>query len=131
MGEELTPIAARLGKIRALPVTTSSVPFDLTTSTEIIADVNDGRFIRMQADGCDVYYAFSDVTGAIDKTITAQANTLQCDVIPSGQYRDVRIPYKPTQGGAMGVLCSWLMLQGSAAGFLRISLSSESPRQRL
>ncbi len=130
MGEELTPVAARLGKIRALLVTTASVAFDLTLSTEIISDINDGRFIRMQADGCDVYYAFDTITGTIDKTNTAQGNTLQCDVIPAGQYRDVKIPYKPSQAGAQGVLCTWLMVQGSAAGFCRISLSSESPKQR-
>lgn len=130
MSEELTPIGARISKVRVIPVTTSSVAFDLTSSTEIIGDINDGRFVRLQADPAgDVYYAFDTATGTIDKTNSAQGNAAQCDVIPAGQYRDLKIPYKPNLPGVNG-LCSWLMVQGSAAGFLRISLSSESPRQR-
>lgn len=132
MSEEFTPVGARLGKIRALPVTASSVPFDLlAVATEITTGdgADGGRFIRLRADGCDVYYAFDVATGTIDKTNSAAGNTLQCDVIPSGQYIDIQIPYKPGLPGVAG-LCSWLMIQGSATGFLRLSLSSESPRQR-
>lgn len=130
MNEELTPVAARKGKIRVVVVTTSSVAFDLTLATEIIGDINDGRFMRLQADPAgDVYYAFDVVTGTIDKTNSTIANATQCDCIPAGQYRDVKIPYVPGLGSGTG-LCSWLMVQGSAAGFLRISPSSESQKQR-
>lgn len=130
MQEEFTPIAARQGKIRVIPVTTSSVAFDLTASTEIIGDLNDGRYVRLQAEpSSDVYYAFANVTGTIDRTNSTQGSTLQCDCIPAGQYRDVKLPFVPNQPG-VNSLCFFLMVQGSAAGFLRISLSSESYKQR-
>lgn len=129
--ESLCPVGARLGRIRVIPVTTSSVAFDLSASTEIASGngIDGERFLRMRADGCDVYYAFDTVTGTIDRTITTQGVTTQCDLIPNGQYIDVLLPWKPKQGAASG-LCLFLMVQGSAAGFLRLSLASEPPATR-
>lgn len=126
--EAVNPIAAQLGKIRAIPVTTSSVIFDLSASTEVWTDVQGGRMLRLRADGNDVYYAFNFTnTGTIDETNTTQGNATQCAVIPAGDYEDVRVPRVE---GPAGGLCQYLLVKGAAACTLRLSVTSADPSRQ-
>ena len=124
--ESVDPKGARLGNIRAIAVTTSSAITDLSASTEIWNDILAGRMIRMRADGGDVYYAFNTAnSGTVDQTNTTPGNATQCDIIPAGQFIDVRPPY------AANALGQWLILKGSVACTLRISVCSESPHNKM
>ena len=125
--EAVNPIAAQLGKIRAVAVTTTSTRHNLAvTGTEVWADVILGRMLRMYADGNDVYYAFNSAdAGTVDETNTTAANATQCACIPAGDFRDVRPPYIKGTG-----LCSWLIVKvaaSTAAAVLRLEISSEDP----
>lgn len=120
--ESLTPIGAQLGKVRAISVTTSSARHNLAALTELSAAVDRGAILRLRADGDDVYYAFNTAdSGSIDETNTTASNATQCDMIPAGDFIDVRCPR------IADTLATWLLVKGPTACRLRISISSENP----
>lgn len=130
--EAYAPIGAGGTRIRAIAVTTSSANQDLAaTPTEIATHVAAGRMLRLRADGGDVYYCFyKDGSLTIDQTNTTQGNSAQCDLIPAGQFVDVRPPYVQPAGG-LGQLWSFLYYKGSVACTLRISIASEDIGARM
>lgn len=102
--EAYNPTGAAVGKVRALAVTSTTSNVDVLTLAEVGADVGFGRMLRLRADGADVYYAFGNAAQALDDTNTTAGNAGQCDVIPNGQYVDVRPPYvhqNPVAGGSV------------------------------
>lgn len=139
--EAMTPIGALLKGTRAIAVTTASQNFDLSAISEfkgaaaapIPAYDEMASIFRLRADGGDVYYAFYfDNSGTIDDTNTTQGNATQCDVIPAGQFIDVRIPWTrrlTTDGN--GKLCSFLYFKTkTGTATLRVSVCSEPQNKR-
>lgn len=125
--EAVNPIGPMLGKIRAVAVTTSSARHDLAALAEFGTGNELSRVLRLEANGGDVYYAFNTSdAGTVDEANTTAGNATQCAVIPDGQFRDIRVPYVRGTG-----LASWLLVKGSAACVLRVSLSSENPITRI
>lgn len=100
-----------------IAVTTSSVAQDIST---YITEWDQGHFFSLQADGGDVYFVTSDVgTDSIDEAITTAGAVTLCQKIPNGSRWDGRLAdgYK------------YLIVKGSAACKLRVSLSSCWPTQ--
>lgn len=142
MYEAMTPVGALLKGTRAIAVTTASANVDLSTISEfkgaasgaIPAYDEMASIFRLRADGGDVYYAFYfDGTGTIDDTNTTQGNVTQCDVIPAGQFIDVRIPWtRRLTSDGNGKLCSFLYYKSKVGTpTLRISVASEPPNKRM
>jgi hypothetical protein len=128
--EAVNPIAPLLGKIRAFAVTTSSARFDISACTEFSSD-DLARVFRFEANGGDVYWAINNSNaGTVDETNTTASNATQCAVIPNGTFKDVRLPWVKIGGSATAGLATWLIIKGSAACTLRVSLSSENTSQR-
>lgn len=133
--EAFSPRGARLGKIEAIAVTTSSAIIDLSARTNIWADLQAGRLLLADADGADVYYAFnSENSGTIDQTNTTAGNQTQCARIPAGALVPLR-PYYHTLAkknaslGAITVegICRYLLVRAPIACTLRLSICSEQP----
>ncbi len=130
--EAVNPIAARMGKIRAIAVTTTSARHNLAALAEFGTGGDDmARVFRLRADGGDVYYFFNNAdAGTVDQEEVAAGDADQCDVIPSGTFIDVRMPWVKIGGGATAGLATWLVVKGSVVCTLRISISSEEPGKR-
>ena len=130
--EAVNPIAPLMGKIRAIAVTTSSARHNLAALAEFGTGGDDmARVFRLEADGADVYFFFNNAdAGTVDQTNTTAGNANQCAVIPMGQFRDVRMPWVKAGAGATTGIATWLVVKGSAACTLRITLSSEDPTKR-
>ncbi len=102
----------------AIPITTSSTVFDLTTY--LTPGITRGHFISCQADGGDVYLVFNNVNGgSVDETITTAGTVTVCWKIPNGTMQDFAIPEDYT----------FLVAKGSATCKLRIYLSSLADAQ--
>jgi hypothetical protein len=131
--EAVNPIAPLLGKIRAIAVTTSSARFDIAAMTEFGSGGDDlARVFRFEATGGDVYIAFNTSNaGSIDETNTTASNATQCAVVRDGTFKDYRLPYVRLGGGVPAGLATWILVKGSVACTLRVSLSSEDPVQRM
>jgi len=130
--EAVNPIAPLMGKIRAIAVTTSSARHNLAALAEFGTGGDDmARVFRLRANGADVYYFFNNAdAGTVDEANTTAGNANQCDVIPNGTFIDVRLPWVKIGGGATAGLATWLLVKGSAACVLRVTLSSEDPSKR-
>lgn len=139
--EGLRPIGARLAKVEAIPVTTSSVIIDLQARTNIwnasTDSASQGRLLMLQT-SADVYYAFnSENSGSIDQTNTTPGNATQCDMIPAGARVPIRVPYTSqaqVNANASGItnlgMCRYLLVRGDIASTLRISLASEASSKK-
>lgn len=122
--ESYSPTGPVLGRVAVIAVTTSSASVDLSADTAVGRDVVNGRYIRLIADGCNVYYAWGpDGTGSIDETATSGAT--RCGVIPDGQYRDEVIPF------VAGKQQTFLYVKGSGTGKLRVHASSVDDLARM
>jgi hypothetical protein len=136
--EGLEPVGARLGDIEAIAVTTSSVIIDLSTRTNIYAEIDAGRLLMAQSSGVDVFYAFhSENSGSIDETNTTAGNQTQCDMIPAGARIPMRPPYLSqrdinSSGGTLTNTgkCRYLLVKAPVATTLRLSLASEDQNKR-
>lgn len=129
--EFVNPIAPRMNKIRAIAVTATSARHDMAVSTEVWTDVIAGRSLIMTADGGDVYFFFHNAdAGTVDEANTTQGNANQCEVIHASMSRKVRPPFVPDGAGATVGLCQWLVVKGSVACTLRISVDSEDPANK-
>lgn len=133
--EAFNPLGCALGKVEAIPVTTSSVIIDLSTRTNIYADLQAGRLMLADADGADVYYAFnSENSGSIDQTNTTAANQTQCGRIPAGMLVPMRVPYHNQQEANQGSLTvgmyRYLLVRANVACTLRLYVCSETPSKR-
>lgn len=101
-------------------VTTSSVAFDLSGAAYagLAAAIAANRYLSLWADGTKVYYRFATATGTVDQTKTLADTPLnQAEGLADGERRDV----------VAGTDAAWLMLKGTAAGYLRITVSSAAP----
>lgn len=133
--EAFAPLGAALSKVEAIPVTTSSVIIDLSTRTNIYADLQAGRLMLADADGADVYFAFnSENSGSIDQTNTTAANATQCARVPAGALVPMRPPYhnqqEANQGGLSVGMYRYLLVRANIACTLRLSIVSEAPNKR-
>lgn len=115
-------IAPHISAISVTAITTSSARVDLSAVTELGPGVNDGRFVTIQATGADAYFFFNNSNaGTADSTMTSggatPANRTFC--VPAGSSKDfvLRAGY------------TWLVVVGSASGFVRAYLSSIAPHQ--
>lgn len=136
-----SPVGARIRKIEAIAVTASSVVVDLSLRTNIYQDLLDGQLCLADADGNDIYYAFSSEAAAdtIDNTNTTAANATQCARIPAGALVEFRPPYISqkevnSSAGALTnlAMCKYLLVK-CAAGLtatLRLSIVSEAPNKK-
>jgi hypothetical protein len=125
--EAVNPIGPLLGDIRAIAVTTSSARYDLSALAEFGLGEDLARVLRFEADGGNVYMAFTTAnSGSISESVTTAGDAQQCAVIQAGTFKDYRLPYVRGVG-----LATWILVKGSPACTLRISISSEDPAQRL
>jgi hypothetical protein len=118
-------VGPRFGNIEALPVSTTSAATDVSVLASVGGDVAACRMLRLRANGCDVYYAWSTAADTIDNTATGHAAGV-CSVLPNGQFVDERPPF------LKGVLCKYLIVKAaSGSGALVVSVSSASRDYRL
>lgn len=110
------------GRVAVLAVTDTSAAADLSANAYVGADLLAGRMLRLRAEGCDVYYAWSTTTSTVVDTATA-TTAGKCDVIPNGTYVDERPPI------VGGTICPYLVVKAASglSGKLRIRASSNSP----
>lgn len=136
--EAFSPRGARLSKIEAIAVTPTSAIIDLSTRTNIYAELLAGRLMLADADGADIYYAFnSENAGTINEANTTAGNATQCARIPAGALVPMRPYYhtlakKNASGGAITVegACRYLLVKTATGGVnatLRLSICSEQP----
>jgi len=129
--EASNPIAAQMSKVRAVAVTAASARHNMALSTEVWTDVIAGRRLRLTADGGDVYFFFNNAdAGTVDEAMTTQGNANQCDVIFASSSIVVRPPFVKIGGANVAGVCAWLVVKGSVACTLRISVASEDPGAR-
>ena len=127
-------IGSAQGQTKAFSVTSTAANVDLSADGNLGVAFKAGRMLRLRADGCDVYYFFgADNAQTIDDTKTGATNPeQQCDVIPNGQYVDVRPPIGALSGNLKG---KWTFLYyksaTGASGKLRVTISSESREQAM
>lgn len=108
------PRGARF-RTAVIPVTTSSVAQDISG---YITEWDQGHYLSLQADGGDVYFVTSDVgTDSIDETSTVAGAVTLCQKIPNGTRWD----------GCLADGYKYLIVKGSAACKLRVSISSRRP----
>jgi hypothetical protein len=124
--QTIFPVLNTTAKVRGcvIAVTTASARTDVAALIpEIAAGGNlDGQYFDVTADGANVYLAQTNAdAGAIDEAVTGAGATVAAGVVFNG----TKVPYKFTSG------YTWLIHKGSAAGFLRIALSSISQNQKL
>lgn len=121
----------KLTKTHVIAVTNVSQNTDMSASASVGPDVLAGRTLRLQAEGCDVYYAWGpNNSGTIDDTATGTGATV-CGVIPVGQFRDERPPLdtgvatapSPNQKAAWVFL--YFKAAGSLSGKLRVTVASQ------
>jgi|SRR5882672_1376252 len=133
--EAFSPRGARLSKIEAIAVTTTSAIIDLSTRTNIWADLQAGRMMLADADGADVYFAFnSENSGTIDQTAVTAGGATQCARIPAGALVPMRPYYhtlakKNASGGTITSegICRYLLVKAPIVCTLRLSICSEQP----
>lgn len=116
----ITPLlnTASRQTITVLDVTSTSARFNLAT---LLDSLEDGHFLEMTAEDCDVYYAFTDSdAGTVDDTVQTSGVTA-CAVLFDGATTVRRIVGNHT----------WIVLKGPADGngSLRIFVSSLGPGQ--
>lgn len=129
--EALAPCLPKAGAIKVLTATTASQEIDLTT-TEVAGDLNAGRMLRFQADGADVYFNLSAISGGtVDETAAGGATA--ASAISAGDYVDGFLPYTDLGTGQTGQgIAKYLRYKTAAAGTVRfrISVVSEDVAQR-
>jgi hypothetical protein len=139
--EAYGPVGARREKIECIAVSDAAAVIDLATRTNIYGDLQLGRLCMADADGNDVYYAFtSESTGAIDDTATTAGGATQCARIPTGVPRELRPPMQ-TQAevnGSAGAItatgmCRYLAVKCASgkSATLRLSIVTEPANKRL
>ncbi len=102
--------------ITVLDVTATSARFNLAS---LLDSLEDGHFLEMTAEDCDVYYAFTDSdAGSVDDAVQTSGVTA-CAVLFDGATTVRRIVGNHT----------WIVLKGSTDGSLRIFVSSLGPGQ--
>lgn len=106
------------GNLAVIAVTTSSQAIDLTGANYacIYNAAIAGRVITLRADGAKVWYRWGSATGTADQTAVA-GSANQTSVLADGERSDE----SPPKG-----CCAWLMIKGSAAGYIRLHASSMS-----
>lgn len=133
--EAYGPLGALKSKVECLAITSASAIFDLSTRTNIYADLTAGRLCLADADGADVYYVFSsENSGTVDNTNTTAANATQCVRIPTGALVEFRPPKLTQQevnssAGALVTtgMCKYLIAKtASGTATLRLAIVSES-----
>jgi hypothetical protein len=105
-------------------ITTSSQAIDLNGANyaSLLAAIQDGRMVTLQADGGKVWYRWGTATGTVDETKTAADTPAnQGAVLAADERRDERPPGSGTNA------CTWLIVKGQVACTLRIYVSSVSP----
>lgn len=136
--EGFCPVFAVLRGCEAIAVTTSSVVIDLSARTNIWTAMLRGHLITADADGADIYYAFTDAnSGSIDQTNTTAGNATQCARIPAGALvpgRTVKFGLQDVNGtaGDFGQRtnagrCQFLIVRAGVASTLRLYVSSQAP----
>jgi hypothetical protein len=111
----LTSAAAGASNFFVIPVTTSSVAFNLAGANyvNLLAAIAAGKALKFKGDG-DVYYRWGTATGTVDETKTAADTPLnQAEHLFAGERDDFAAP--PT--------ATWLMVKGPVATFLRITIT--------
>jgi hypothetical protein len=139
--EAFGPLAPLRGKVEAIAVTATAQVLDLSTCTNIYADLQAGRLCMADADGNDIYFAFlSEATGAIDDTNTTRGAAEQCARLPTGCLVTFRPPIhtlkeQNSSGGAITSvgMCRYIALKCAAgkSATLRLLIVSEAPHKRV
>lgn len=137
--EAFGPVGALKAKVECLAITSASTIFDLSTRTNIYADLCAGRLCLADADGADVYYVFSsENSGTVDNTNTTAANATQCARFPTGALCDFRPPVLTqaevnSSGGTLtntGMAKYLIAKTASGTATLRLTIVAEAQNKR-
>lgn len=117
-----------LTRTACIAVTSTSAAVDLSADAQIGPSFAGGQFIRLYADGADVYYGFSfdnTTVTAIDDTATG-VTAGKCQCLAAGTWIDVCMPW------LAGQPCKYLYTKTKTGltATLRISPSSIDARNR-
>lgn len=113
--DQLTSATPGAGGVFVIPVTTSSVPFDLSGAnyTALRAAIVAGKWLRMVAD-FDLWYRWGTATGTVDETKTAADTPLnQAESLYASERVRRVAPSTAT----------WLMVKGEVDTYLRITIA--------
>lgn len=134
------PVGARIGKVEAIAVTAVSAVIDLSLRTNIYAELQAGRMVMADADGGDVYYAFSsEPVATIDNTSTVAGSATACAriaaLLPPQRMRPPILTQSEVNSSAGALtntgMCRYLVVKTAAGtATLRLHICSEAPNKR-
>lgn len=113
--------APHMGSVSVTAISAVSARVNLAAAAELGTKVEAGRYICIVSDGADIYYFFNNAdAGTADRTATGAGTVAN---------RTFYAPAGVEKSHVLRAGYTWLVVQGSGAGYVRAYISSVPPHE--